>query len=151
RLPACRQCSCETMMQPSANPPGAFDVTHRMVLGLALPMTFGFLTIPLLGITSTAVAGRLGDPNVLAGLSIGAVLFDLIFSTFNFLRASTTALVAQAWGRGERNEQEAVFWRALLLAVLLGIAMVLLSPLLLKLGLWIMAPDAGAASATSHW
>jgi multidrug resistance protein, MATE family len=45
-------------MQPEARPAGAFDVTHRMVLGLALPMTLGFLTIPLLGITDTAVAGR---------------------------------------------------------------------------------------------
>lgn len=138
-------------MEQPARPSGAFDVTHRMVLGLALPMTFGFLTIPLLGITSTAVAGRLGDPNVLAGLSIGAVLFDLIFATFNFLRASTTALVAQAWGRGDRNEQEAVFWRAMVLSIVLGIAIVLLAPLLLKLGLWIMAPDMGAAAATSHW
>ena len=135
--------------QPGSS--GAFEVTHRMVLGLALPMTVGFLTIPLLGFTSTAVAGRLGDPNVLAGLSIGAVLFDLIFASLNFLRASTTALVAQAWGRGDWDEQEAVFWRALLLAVLLGIAIVVLAPLLLKAGLWIMAPDSGAAEATSRW
>jgi putative MATE family efflux protein len=138
-------------MSSPARPAGAFDVTHRMVLGLALPMTFGFLTIPLLGLTSTAVAGRLGDADILAGLSIGAVLFDLIFATCNFLRASTTALVAQAWGRGERDEQEAVFWRALLLAVVLGVAIVLVSPLLLRLGLIVMAPDAGAAAATRHW
>jgi putative MATE family efflux protein len=130
---------------------GAFEVTHRMVLGLALPMTFGFLTIPLLGFTSTAVAGRLGDPNVLAGLAIGAVLFDLIFASLNFLRASTTALVAQAWGRGEWDEQEAVFWRALILAVALGAAIVILGPLLLRAGLLIMSPDPGAAAATSRW
>ncbi|MDB5522912.1 MAG: family efflux transporter [Rhizobium sp.] len=130
---------------------GAFDVTHRMVLGLALPMTFGFLTIPLLGVTGTAVAGRLGDPNVLAGLAIGAVLADLIFGSINFLRASTTALVAQAWGRGEIEEQESIFWRALLLAVVIGLVLALVSPLLLKLGLWVMAADSGAADATSHW
>jgi len=138
-------------MQPAARPAGAFDVTHRMVLGLALPMTFGFLTIPLLGLTSTAVAGRLGDANILAGLSIGAVLFDLIFASCNFLRASTTALVAQAWGRGDGDEQEAVFWRAMLLAIAIGAAIVILSPLLLKLGLLVMAPDPGAGAAASHW
>jgi len=138
-------------MQHEARPAGAFEVTHRMVLGLALPMTFGFLTIPLLGITDTAVAGRLGDPSMLAGLAIGAVLFDLIFGSFNFLRASTTALVAQAWGRDDRAEQEAVFWRALATAVVCGIAIVLLSPLLLAGGLWIMSPDAATAAATSEW
>jgi putative MATE family efflux protein len=128
-----------------------FDVTHRMVLGLALPMTFGFLTIPLLGITDTAVAGRLGDPAVLAGLAIGAVLFDLIFGSFNFLRASTTALVAQAWGRDDRSEQEAVFWRALATAVACGIAIVLMAGPLLRLGLWSMSADAATAAATSRW
>ncbi|MBL0371851.1 MATE family efflux transporter [Rhizobium sp. KVB221] len=130
---------------------GAFEVTHRMVLGLALPMTFGFLTIPLLGITDTGVAGRLGDPAILAGLAIGSVLFDLIFATFNFLRASTTALVAQAWGRGDREEQEAVFWRALLLSLALGLGVAALSPFLLKAGLLLMAPEESAADATSHW
>ena len=103
-------------MEQHGRPSQGFEVTHLMVLGLALPMTFGFLTIPLLGITSTAVAGRLGDPSILAGLAIGAVLADLIFGSINFLRSSTTALVAQAWGRGDRDEQEKVFWRSLLLA-----------------------------------
>jgi putative MATE family efflux protein len=130
---------------------GGFTVTHRMVLGLALPMTLGFLTIPLLGITDTAVAGRLGDPDILAGLAIGAVLFDLIFNSFNFLRASTTALVAQAWGRGDTAEQEAVFWRALLTALALGIVIVALSPLLLWLGLMLMGPGPGAGAATQTW
>jgi len=138
-------------MERAAQPSGAFEVTHRMVLGLALPMTFGFLTIPLLGVTDTAVAGRLGDPNILAGLAIGAVLADLVFGSINFLRSSTTALVAQAWGRNEKDEQESVFWRSLLLAIVIGIAFALISPLLLRLGLLVMAPDAGAADATARW
>jgi putative MATE family efflux protein len=138
-------------MTAQAGSEGCFEVTHRMVLGLALPVTLGFLTIPLLGITDTAVAGRLGDPSALAGLAIGAVLFDLIFGSFNFLRASTTALVAQAWGREDRAEQEAVFWRALATAVICGIAIIVLSWPLLGLGLWAMSPDAATASATTHW
>ena len=122
-----------------------------MVLGLALPTTLGFLTIPLLGITDTAVAGRLGDPAILAGLAIGAVLFDLIFGSFNFLRASTTALVAQAWGREDHAEQEAVFWRSLATALVCGIVIVALSRPLLALGLKAMSPDTATAAATSHW
>lgn len=138
-------------MDAGARPAEAFTVTHRMVLGLALPMTLGFLTVPLLGITDTAVAGRLGDPAMLAGLAIGAVLFDLLFGSFNFLRASTTALVAQAWGREDHAEQDAVFWRALSTAVVCGIGIVALSRPLLGLGLGVMAPDTATAAATSHW
>lgn len=125
-----------------------FDVTHRLVLSIALPMTLGFVTTPLLGIVGTAVVGQLGQPDALAGLAIGAMLFDLIFSSFNFLRASTTGLTAQAFGRRDRHEQQAIFWRALLSALACGILIVLLSPVLLWLGIKLMGPEGGVAEAT---
>ncbi|ACP23980.1 DNA-damage-inducible protein F [Sinorhizobium fredii NGR234] len=131
-----------------ASEAGPFDVTNRLILSIALPMTLGFLTTPLLGLVDTGVVGRLGRAEMLAGLAIGAVLFDLIFTTFNFLRASTTGLVAQAYGRGDRREQQAVFWRSLVIALFCGVAIVLLSPLLLSLGLWLMAPEAEVAAVT---
>ncbi|MDX3926483.1 MAG: MATE family efflux transporter [Shinella sp.] len=133
------------------DPSGPFEVTHRLVLSIAIPMTLGFLTTPLLGITDTAVAGRLGSPEALAGLAVGAVLFDLILGSFNFLRASTTGLVAQSFGRGDRREQQAVFWRALLTALGCGLLIVVFSPLLLKAGLFLMAPPAGVAEATATY
>lgn len=128
--------------------PGPFDVTHRLVLSIAIPMTIGFLTTPLLGLTDTAVAGRLGSAEALAGLAVGAVLFDLILGSFNFLRASTTGLVAQAFGRGDRSEEQAIFWRALVIAIGCGLLIALASPLLLKAGLALMAPPPGVAAAT---
>ncbi len=128
-----------------------FDVTHRMVLSIALPMTLGFLTTPLLGLTDTAVVGRTGDAAALAGLAIGAVLFDLIFSSVSFLRASTTALVAQALGRGDRHEQQAVFWRALVLSVGLGLIILAASPWLLSVGLRMMGPEGTTAVATATY
>ena len=38
-------------------------------------------------VTDTAVAGRLGSADALAGLAVGAVLFDLLLGSFNFLRS----------------------------------------------------------------
>lgn len=130
---------------------GPFAVTHRLVLSIAIPMTLGFLTTPLLGLTDTAVAGRLGSANALAGLAVGAVLFDLLLGSFNFLRASTTGLVAQAFGRGERREEQAVFWRSLTIALCSGLAVALLSPLLLSAGLFLMAPSPDVAEVTSTY
>ncbi len=130
---------------------GPFEVTHRLVLSIAVPMTLGFLTTPLLGLTDTAVAGRLGSANALAGLAIGAVLFDLLLGSFNFLRASTTGLVAQAFGRGDRREEQAVYWRALTIALCSGLAIALLSPLLLSAGLFLMAPAPAVAEVTSTY
>jgi len=126
----------------------AFEVTHRLVLSIALPMTLAFMTTPLLGLVDTAVVGRMGLADALAGLAIGAVLFDLIFASFNFLRSSTTGLTAQAFGRRDAHEQQAVFWRAFLSAIVCGGLLLLLSPALLWLGLKLMGPEGGVAEAT---
>ncbi|MBZ7920344.1 MATE family efflux transporter [Ensifer adhaerens] len=131
-----------------SEPAGPFHVTHRLILAIALPMTLGFLTTPLLGLVNTAVVGRMGQATLLAGLAVGAILFDLIFTTFNFLRAATTGLVAQAYGRGDRREQQAVFWRSLIIALICGTVSLLVSPLLLSGGLWLMGPEPEVAAVT---
>ncbi|MET3853383.1 MATE family efflux transporter [Rhizobium sp. OAE497] len=129
----------------------AFDVTHRLVLSIAIPMTLGFMTTPLLGLVDTGVVGHMGQPDALAGLAIGAMLFDLILGSFNFLRASTTGLTAQALGRHDLREQQGVFWRAFISAIACGLALLCLSPLLLIAGLKLMGPEAGVAQATSTY
>lgn len=130
---------------------GAFDVTHRLVLSIAIPMTLAFLTTPLLGLTDTAVVGHTGEAAALAGLAIGAVLFDLLFSSLNFLRSSTTALVAQAFGRNDPREQQAVFWRSFLLSVAFGLIILAASPWLLAAGLRLMGPEGRVAEATATY
>ncbi|WP_208248938.1 MATE family efflux transporter [Rhizobium sp. T1470] len=127
----------------------AFDVTHRLVLSIAIPMTLGFITTPLLGLVGTGVVGHTGQPDALAGLAIGAMLFDLILGSFNFLRASTTGLTAQAFGRHDRHAEQGVFWRALISALGCGVALLCLSPLLLAAGLKLMGPENAVAAATS--
>lgn len=125
-----------------------FDVTHRLVLGIAVPMTLGFLTTPLLGLTDTAVVGHAGHPQSLAGLAIGAILFDLIYGSLSFLRTSTTGLVAQAFGRADAREQQAVFFRALVSACGLGVIMLALAPLILAYAPDLMTGDPEVAAVT---
>ncbi|WP_064711706.1 MATE family efflux transporter [Rhizobium bangladeshense] len=135
----------------SRHNPLAFDVTHRLVLSLAIPMTLGFLTTPMLGLTNTAVVGHMGDAEALAGLAIGAMLFDLILGSFNFLRASTTGLTAQAYGRRDQHEQQAVFSRAMISALACGLALLCLSPLLKVAGLKLMGAEGAIAEATGTY
>ena len=130
---------------PAARP---FEVTHREVLRIIVPMSLAFLTTPLLGITDMAVIGRLGDASALAGLVVGALVFDYAFSTFNFVRSGTTGLTAQAFGAGDAAEMRAVFWRAVVLALLIGGGLILLEPAIAALGLLAVAPDAAVARAT---
>lgn len=124
-------------------------VTHRRVLAIALPMTLAHLTTPLLGLANTAVVGRLGDAALLGGVALGAVIFDMLFWMFGFLRMGTVGLVAQALGRRDAQEQCAVLLRALLFAGLCGLVMVLLQLPLLWLSLHLAgaSPEVNAAVA----
>lgn len=119
--------------QPEAR---SFSVTNRSVLAIAVPMTLAYLTTPLLGLTDTAVVGQFGDAALLGGLAAGALIFDVVFTTFNFLRSGTTGLVAQAFGRGDTLEEQAVFWRAVLIALAAGILLAALSPAISLAGQW---------------
>jgi multidrug resistance protein, MATE family len=130
---------------------GNFQVTHRLVLSIALPMTLAYLTIPLLGLTDTAVAGHLGKADYLAGLALGALVLDLLLGTVNFLYSATTGLVAQAFGRGDMREQQAVFLRSLVLALVIGCAMAALSPLLLIIGKMVMGAEGGVGDAMGRY
>ena len=125
----------EQRSQPS------FSVTHASVLAIAVPMTLAYLTTPMLGLVDTAVVGQLGDAALLGGLAAGAVVFDVAFTTFNFLRSGTTGLVAQAHGRGDAMEEQAVLWRAVAIAVAAGLALALLAPLVAAAGQWFLAAE----------
>jgi len=118
-----------------------FTVTNKMVLRIAVPMTLAYLTTPLIGIADTAIVGQLGDAALLGGLAAGAIVFDVVFATFNFLRSGTTGLVSQAYGSRDRAEEQAIFWRALILALVIGTALILLGPLIAAVGAWFIAGE----------
>ena len=128
-----------------------FAVTHLSVLAIAAPMTLAFITTPLLGLVDTAVVGRLGIAADLGGLAVGAIVFDVVFTSLNFLRSGTTGLVAQALGRGDAKERTAVLARALLLSLALGLLVLALSQPLLGAGLALVAPTPAVAEAVAAY
>ncbi|MFC3726750.1 MATE family efflux transporter [Neoaquamicrobium sediminum] len=128
-----------------------FEVDNRLVLSIALPMMLAYLTTPLLGIVDTAVIGRLGDAALLGGLAAGAIIFDLVFATFNFLRTGTTGLVAQAFGREESAEEQAVFWRALIVALGAGAVLAVAAPLVVWAGARFMAAEPAVTDAMATY
>ncbi len=124
-----------------------FQVTNRLMLAITIPVMLASLTTPLLGLVDTAVVGQLGDPHLLGGLAIGALVFDFLFSTMNFLRAGTTGLVAQAMGRQDHVEQQAVFWRAISIALMVGLVFIAAMPLIIGATISFMNPDKAVADA----
>ena len=82
---------------------------NRIVLKLAIPSIFANITVPLVGMADTAIAGRLGDASVLGGIAIASMLFDLLYWNMGFLRLGTGGMVAQAYGSKDYKEAINVF------------------------------------------
>jgi MATE family multidrug resistance protein len=99
---------------------------HRRILGLAGPIILANLTQPLLGAVDTAIAGHLPGAASLGGVALGGLIFSFVFWGFGFLRMTTTGLVAQAHGAADGTGLRLVLARSLLLAGLLGSAVILL-------------------------
>ena len=104
-----------------------FAVTSRDVWRIALPASLAFITEPLVGFTDITVIGRLGDADLLGGLVLGALVFDFIFSLAYFLRIGTAGLTAQAVGARDPRDGLLHASRAIVLAVIIGAAMIVLS------------------------
>lgn len=114
-------------------------------------MTLAFLTTPLLGLVDTAVVGQFANAALIGGLAIATIIFDLLFGTFNFLRSATTGLVAQALGRDDEREQQLVFWRSLIIGLSSGVVIILLHPLILSAGLYLMDASKTVSVAASDY
>ena len=86
---------------------------HRDILRLAVPSILANITVPLVGMVDIAVAGHLGASGgagaaaLIGGISIGSMLFDMLYWNFGFLRGGTGGLTAQAYGRYLVSSKEA--------------------------------------------
>lgn len=84
------------------------------ILRLAVPSILANITVPLVGMVDIAVAGHLGGSAAvfIGGVSIGTLLFDLLYWNFGFLRIGTGGMTAQAYGRGDMKSAASTLVRS---------------------------------------
>lgn len=138
-------------MTTGARPQYPFDVRHADVWKIAIPASVAFITEPLVGIVDITVIGRLGDAGLLGGLVLGALVFDVVFSMAYFLRIGTAGLTAQAVGARDPRDGLLHVSRALVLAVLIGLGMIVLAVPLHWGAQALLAPGPGVAAALSEY
>lgn len=102
------------------------DLSYATILKKAWPIILANASVPLLGLVDTAVIGNYGATIDLGAIAFGALIFSFVYWGFGFLRMSTTGFAAQAKGAGDNAEVRAVLGRALVLAMLIGVSLVLL-------------------------
>ena len=112
---------------------------NREIFRIALPNIISNITVPLMGIFSTAIAGHTGDSAATIGaLAIGVSIFNFIYWNCSFIRMGTSGLTAQAFGAGDFNTTTAMLVRAVVVSALLGVAILVLQYPLGELSLHIM-------------
>ncbi len=107
---------------------------HREILRLAIPSILANITVPLVGMVDMAVAGHLPGTSsaaLIGGITVGAMLFDLLYWNFGFLRVGTGGLTAQAYGRGD--DTGGILQRALRIALISGVALLVLQWVVVQL------------------
>ena len=130
---------------------GPDRLSHGHVLAVAVPIILANVTTPIIGLVDTAVLGQLGDPHYIGGVALAAMLFNLLYWVFGFLRMGTTGLTAQAEGSGNMQETGATLMRALMIAGAAGLLLILTQSAIISLFLGFVGGSQAVESAAADY
>ena len=112
---------------------------NREILRIALPNIISNITVPIMGIVGTMIAGHLGDSvTTIGALAIGVSIFNFLYWNCSFIRMGTSGITAQAYGAGDRRTTTLMLARATAVSLIVGVAMVILQKPLGEVALRLM-------------
>lgn len=120
-------------------------------MAISLPAIIANIAEPLLGLLDTGIAGHLGAPQFIGAVAVGAMMMNVLYWNFGFLRMGTSGLTAQAYGSNSHHDQVDTLQRSGAIALVVGIAMVVLQVPILWLLLWIMGPGPEVSALASTY
>ena len=103
----------------------SITLSHKRVLGIAIPIVLANVTIPILGAVDTAVVGQMGLAAPIGAVGIGAIIISAIYWLFGFLRMGTTGLTAQAIGSNDQAETSALLVRGVIIGLVAGLILII--------------------------
>lgn len=107
--------------------------TDKAILQLAVPSIISNITVPLLGLVDLAITGHLGDGGrqaYIAAISVGTMIFNIIYWLMGFLRMGTSGMTGQAYGARDGGGVRLLLRRSITVAlVIAGTFLVLQWPL----------------------
>jgi len=98
---------------------------NKEILKLAIPNIISNISIPLLSTVDTILMGRLSELHI-GAVGVGAMIFNFIYWNFGFLRMGTTGITAQAFGKKDEYNMMQTLSRAMLVAMILAVAIMML-------------------------
>lgn len=113
---------------------------HKEILALAIPNILSNISVPLMSSVDTGLMGQLSTGH-LAAVGIAAMIFNMFFWTFGFLRMGTTGMTAQGFGAQDTSFISSTLMRGIVVASILGCLLILCKNIILALGVWSMSVD----------
>jgi len=107
--------------------------SKKQIFLLSIPVFFGNLAVPLVGIVDTGLMGNLGETRFLAATSIATSVMTMIIWSFAFLRMGTVGIVAQLFAKGDYREIVRTLSRNFLIAIAIAIIIILFTPIIVSL------------------
>jgi len=95
---------------------------NKQILRIAIPSIVTNITVPLLGMVDLSIAGHIGSASVIGAISVGSLIFNMVYWLFNFLRMGSSGLTAQAYGRESGCDERGILRMSLLVAFSCGLA-----------------------------
>lgn len=125
---------------------------NREILAIALPAIISNITLPVLSLVDVAITGHIGDAIYIGAIALGGTVFNMLYWLFNFLRMGTTGLTAQAYGSGDTNSTSILFYRSIVVGVIVGLLLLAFGNAIGSVMLGFMdADDATSALALQYF
>lgn len=100
---------------------------NREILRIALPNIISNITVPIMGIAGTVIAGQWGgSASTIGALAIGVSIFNFIYWNCGFIRMGTSGLTAQAFGAGDMRTTTLMLARAAFVSIVVGFGVLIL-------------------------
>lgn len=98
---------------------------NAKILRLAIPSIISNITVPLLSLVDIAIVGHMGDASYIGAISIGAMIFNVLYWLMGFLRMNTSGITAQAFGAQDVKTIQQMFASSLAKGFAIGLVFIL--------------------------
>lgn len=113
----------------------------RQIFRLALPSIVSNITVPLLGLVDVAIVGHMGSAVYIGAISIGSMIFNILYWVFGFLRMGTSGMTSQALGRRDLTAVVQLLGRSLAVGLAVALVILVLQVPVKAVAFLILAPD----------
>ena len=114
---------------------------NRQILRLALPSIISNITVPLLGLVDVAITGHMGNAVYIGAISVGSMVFNILYWVFGFLRMGTSGMTSQALGKRDLTGVTQLLCRSLTVALAVAATIILFQKPLKWLAFLIVRPE----------